>query len=195
MSEISELVIRARGGDRRAYGELFERFQSTVYSIALSRLRKPVEAEELVQEVFVHAMTRLEQLRDVNCFAGWLRMITERMAINRVTRHSRAQGAEPGLLENVAASSDEPLEDLVRTEKQDEVRAGLRQLKPMDRDTLLAFYFHGHSLERMSRDFETPIGTIKRRLHVARNRLREHLGTDRDMPLEPASRAAELMCV
>lgn len=195
MSEVSELVIRAQGGERRAYGELFERFQSTVYSIALSRLRKPVEAEELVQEVFVHAMTRLGQLRDVNCFAGWLRMITERMAINRVTRQNRAQGAEPGLLENVAASADEPLEDLVRTEKQHEVRAGLSQLKPMDRDTLLAFYFHGHSLERMSRDFETPIGTIKRRLHVARNRLRAHLETEREQPVLQERCEAELMCV
>jgi RNA polymerase sigma-70 factor (ECF subfamily) len=39
----------------------------------------------------------------------------------------------------------------------------------------VAFYIRGHSLKRMAREFETPVGTIKRRLHVARNRLRQVL--------------------
>ncbi len=41
----------------------------------------------------------------------------------------------------------------------------------MDRDTLIAFYVHGHSLIEMADDFDAPLGTIKRRLHVARKRL------------------------
>src|SRR6266403_5808478 len=99
--ELMELVGRAREGDRLAYGELAERFQSTVYAVALARLRNPTEAQELVQEVFIHAMTKLAQLRDPHCFAGWLRQITERMAINRLTRRGPVHGAEPSVLENV----------------------------------------------------------------------------------------------
>jgi RNA polymerase sigma-70 factor (ECF subfamily) len=53
--------------------------------------------------------------------------------------------------------------------------AGLKRLKELDRDTLVAFYIRGHSLKRIARDFETPVGTVKRRLHVARNRLRQVL--------------------
>lgn len=174
-NEITMLVERARVGDRAAYGELVERFTPTVYALALGRLRDPAEAQELVQEVFVHAMTKLAQLRDAACFAGWLRQITERMAINRLTRRGRLQGAEAGVLENVEAAGTSPLDDLVRGEQRDELWEGLNQLKPVDRATLVAFYIHGHSLKRMSRDFETPVGTIKRRLHVARNRLRQHL--------------------
>ena len=49
------------------------------------------------------------------------------------------------------------------------------QLKALDRATLVAFYIRGHSLKQMSRDFETPVGTIKRRLHVARSRLKKAL--------------------
>ena len=45
----------------------------------------------------------------------------------------------------------------------------------MDRATLVAFYLRGRSLKQMSREFETPIGTIKRRLHVARNRLKRQM--------------------
>ena len=45
----------------------------------------------------------------------------------------------------------------------------------LDRKTLLAFYFEGRSIKQMSDDFDRPIGTIKRRLHTARHRLREQL--------------------
>jgi RNA polymerase sigma-70 factor (ECF subfamily) len=200
-SEITELVERARAGDRGAYGELVERFQPSVYAVALSRLRNPGEAQELVQEVFIHAMTKLAQLRDAHCFAGWLRQITERMAINRLTRRGRMHGAEPEVLENIQAMGSTPLEDLVRMEQKAQLWAGLDRLKPVDRATLVAFYIHGQSLKQMSREFETPIGTIKRRLHVARNRLRQHLEDDAEAtpvprPIHDAKRRQrELACV
>src|SRR5712692_5636058 len=104
MSEILQLVLRAREGDRAAFGELVERFQPTVYAISLARLRNPVEAQELAQEVFLHAMRKLPQLRDVQCFPGWLRQITVRMAINRMTRSGPLQKVEAEVLDNAEAA-------------------------------------------------------------------------------------------
>jgi RNA polymerase sigma-70 factor (ECF subfamily) len=173
--DIKSLVEMAQAGDRSAYGELIERFQPTVYAIALSRLRNPTEAQELTQEVFLHGMKKLPQLRDAQCFAGWLRQITVRMAINRLTRHGPMQKMEPAVLENAQASDASPLEALVKQEQAAELYRGLERLKPIDRATLMAFYIRGRSLKQMSREFETPIGTIKRRLHVARIRLRKAL--------------------
>jgi RNA polymerase sigma-70 factor (ECF subfamily) len=181
--EILTLVERARMGDRAAYGELVQRFQPGVYALALARLRNPVEAQELTQEVFIHAMTKLGQLRDAHCFAGWLRQITVRMAINRLTRHGPVQGADSDVLANAASAGATPLEQMVRAEQKAELWSGLERLKALDRETLVAFYIRGHSLKRMSRDFETPVGTIKRRLHVARNRLRKQLEQADEMEL------------
>jgi RNA polymerase sigma-70 factor (ECF subfamily) len=174
-NEIKNLVERAQLGDRAAYGELVERFQPTVYAVALSRLRNPTEAQELAQEVFLHGMKKLPQLRDVECFAGWLRQITVRMAINRLTRRGPLQKVEGEVLDNAEAAGASPLDELVKAEQAAELYRGLECLKPVDRATLLAFYIRGASLKQMSREFETPIGTIKRRLHVARNRLRKVL--------------------
>jgi RNA polymerase sigma-70 factor (ECF subfamily) len=171
--EITSLVQRAQAGDRAAYGELIERFQPTVYAIALARLRNPTEAQELMQDVFLHGMKKLAQLRDAQCFAGWLRQITVRMAINRLTRRGPLRKAEPEVLENAEAADAGPLESLVKAEQAAELYRGLDRLKPIDRATLLAFYIRGRSLQQMSREFGTPIGTIKRRLHVARIRLRK----------------------
>jgi RNA polymerase sigma-70 factor (ECF subfamily) len=173
--ELTNLVERARTGDLQAYGELVERFRGTVYSIALARLRRPAEAEELTQDVFLHVMKKLPQLREVNCFAGWLRQITVRMALNRLTRHGPVQGVESDVLERAEAATGDPLDILISEEQKAELYRGLEQLKPIDRATLVAFYLRGRSLKQMSREFETPIGTIKRRLHVARNRLKAEL--------------------
>jgi RNA polymerase sigma-70 factor (ECF subfamily) len=189
-NEVLDLVEKARGGDRAAYGELVTRFQPAVYAVALARLRNPGEAQELTQEVFIHGMTKLAQLRDAQCFAGWLRQITVRMAINRLTRRGPVQGAEPELLQNTAAADDNPLDEMVRAEARAELQSGLERLKPIDRDTLVAFYIRGRSLKQMSREFETPVGTIKRRLHVARNRLRQHMEKARRK-----GRRQELACV
>ncbi len=175
MNEITEIVLRAQTGDRAAYGELVERFQPTVYAVALARLRNPSEAQELAQEVFLHGMRKLPQLRDVQCFAGWLRQITVRMAINRVTRRGPLHKVEADVLDNAEAADANPLEHLVKAEAAAELHRGLERLKPVDRATLVAFYIRGRSLKQMSREFETPVGTIKRRLHVARNRLKKQL--------------------
>ena len=174
-TEITSLVELARTGDRAAYGELVERFRTTVYGIALARLRNPAEAEELTQEVFLHGMRKLPQLREASCFAGWLRQITVRMAINRLTRRGPVQGVEPDVLEQAEGAGRGPLESMICEEQKAELYRGLERLKPLDRATLMAFYLRGRSLKQMSREFETPIGTIKRRLHVARIRLKRQM--------------------
>jgi RNA polymerase sigma-70 factor (ECF subfamily) len=188
-NEVTELVERARIGDRAAYGELVERFQPTVYAVALARLRNPAEAQELAQEVFLHGMRKLPQLRDVQCFAGWLRQITVRMALNRLTRRGPLHKVESEVLEQAEAAGSGPLENLVKAEQAAELYRGLERLKPVDKATLVAFYLHGRSLKQMSREFETPVGTIKRRLHVARNRLKKALENEAvDRPRRPFRR-------
>jgi RNA polymerase sigma-70 factor, ECF subfamily len=179
-NEIGILVDRARAGDRSAYGELVVRFQPTVYALALVRLRNPSEAQELTQEVFIHAMNKLDQLRDPRCFAGWLRQITVRMAINRLTRRGPVRSTDSEILENAAGDAPNPLDEMVRAEQRANLWAGLDRLKTLDRQTLEAFYIRGRSLKQMSREFETPVGTIKRRLHVARKRLRRQLERPRE---------------
>lgn len=185
--EITELVLQAQQGDRQAYGQLAERFEATVYAVALARLRNPTEAQELTQEVFLHGMRKLPQLREPAAFAGWLRQITVRMAINRLTRRGPLQKVESEVLESAEAAGSNPLDGMIRSEQAGELYKALEQLKPVDRATLIAFYIRGRSLKQMSREFETPVGTIKRRLHVARNRLKE--------VLEQAMADAEAACV
>src|ERR1700755_3509382 len=85
-TEVISLVEAAQSGDRQAFGDLFERFERHVMAIALRRLGDFAEAQELCQDVFIQAMKKISQLREPEAFAGWLRSITNRMAINWLIR-------------------------------------------------------------------------------------------------------------
>jgi RNA polymerase sigma-70 factor (ECF subfamily) len=122
-------------------------------------------------------MRKIDQLDDPRCFGGWLRSIADRMAINRMMRRGPSTTADTDTLKSDCVELRTPLVVLLQSERQDQVRRGLRRLRPMDRETLVAFYFDGRSINEMSQKFQTPVGTIKRRLHVARKRLAKELET------------------
>jgi RNA polymerase sigma-70 factor (ECF subfamily) len=170
-TQVNALVIAAQAGDRDAFGELFERFHSHVLAIAMRRLGDYAEAQELCQEVFIQAMQKLDQLRVPEAFGGWLRSIAHRMAINRVTRRRADIPTEPVTLEATCVENSTPFTEAIESEEHARVREGLERLRDLDRETLVAFYIDGQSLIEMSDEFDAPLGTIKRRLHVARKRL------------------------
>jgi len=171
------LVRLAQAGDRAAFGELIERYEGMVKSVALRRLGDEGEAMELVQEVFMKAMQRIAQLKEPAAIGGWLRSITVRMAINRQVRRRPLVSSEPGTIEATAFSARTPLDSALESERALQVQSGLKRLGELDRSTLVAFYVRGESLNQMSESFAAPVGTIKRRLHVARKRLAAELET------------------
>jgi RNA polymerase sigma-70 factor (ECF subfamily) len=172
---VAELVRDAQAGDREAFGRLVAHFERTVYATVLRRLGNHAEAQELCQEVFMQALRKLDQLQEPACFVGWLRSIAVRMAINRGMRRSAVVTTESSVMEATCVDRQTPLSAVLAQERNVEVRRGLRRLKAADRATLVAFYFQGRSLVEMSDQFRSPVGTIKRRLHVARKRLAKEL--------------------
>jgi RNA polymerase sigma-70 factor (ECF subfamily) len=174
--ETLRLIARAQGGDREATSELFESFYSTVFAMALRRVNRWDEAEELTQEVFIQAMRKLAQLRVPEAFVAWLRQIVHRLAINRAAgRKLVASLADEAAVAAAGDGEDGAYAVSVRREEAASLRDSLSRLGGLDRETLSAFYFDGQSLLEMSETFAAPLGTIKRRLHVARKRLAKEL--------------------
>jgi len=174
-SELIGSVRAAQRGNREAFGRLVVRYERAVYAIAFRQLGQHAEANELCQEVFVQALRKIDQLRDPRCFGGWLRSITRRMAINRAMRRPPLVLTEPDFFAATCVDQRTPLGTLLAREREHQVHLGLGRLRAMDRETLVAFYLDGRSLLEMSEKFDSPVGTIKRRLHVARKRLAREL--------------------
>ncbi len=169
------LVVAAQHGDREAFGQLAQRYERAVYATALRRLGNHAEAQEVCQEVLVRAMQKITQLREPQAFGAWLQAVASRMAINRAVRKRSPTPSDPEVLANTCVDAETPLTVVLARERASQVHAGLGRLGTMDRDTLVAFYMNGQSLIEMSEEFSSPVGTIKRRLHVARKRLAKEL--------------------
>jgi RNA polymerase sigma-70 factor (ECF subfamily) len=182
----AELVLSAQAGDRAAFGELVRRFQAPVYAAALEKLREASEAQELAHEAFVRAFTKLDQLRQPAAFPGWVRQIAVRLALNRLSRRKKLNQAEDSVLENAKAAGPSPLDNLLRAEDRLKVQRGLAGLRRLDQEVLIAFYIRGESIKDISEQLEAPEGTIKRRLHVARNRLKALLEGQVEASVAPA---------
>ncbi|HTI50007.1 MAG TPA: sigma-70 family RNA polymerase sigma factor [Planctomycetaceae bacterium] len=174
-TDLISLVRSARDGDREAFDKLVVRTEAMVFSVVLRRLRNRSEALEVTQDVFIQVLRKLPQLRDLERFEPWARKIAVRLAINRAVRRPREVYGDVPALIAVRAVGANPFERVVQTENAASVRECLGRLRELDRETLVAFYFEGRSLQEMSADFDSPVGTIKRRLHTARNRLRDKL--------------------
>lgn len=170
-----ELVLAAQQGESEAFGELASRFERMVYVVCMQRLRDHTEAQEVVQDVLIKAFEKLHQLQEPAAFPGWLRSIAVRQSINRSTRRPPSIAVEPHTIDRADTRHESPFESLMAEERSDQLHEGLDRLTSMDRSTLVAFYLDGQSLVEMSDEFEAPVGTIKRRLHVARKRLAKEL--------------------
>lgn len=175
-NNIVNLVRAAQAGDTAAFGALAREFESSVYGVVMRRLRNSAEAAEVTQDVFLRAYRKLPQLREPERFVGWLKRIAVRLSINRATRRPRESMQPPETFDAHQQTRDQPIDRILRRERAHDVRVGLARLKPLDRDTLVAFYFEGRSLKELSAHYESPIGTIKRRLHTARSRLKDAMG-------------------
>lgn len=172
---LTDFVVRAQAGDAEAFGQLFEQFHSRVFAIVMQRLRNTAEADEVTQEVFLRAFRKLSQLKEPAAFPGWLCQIGVRLSINRAVRRPPETACEPSTFEVMQEAPDSPSAELLQAEDAAQLRNGIDRLGDLDRRTLMAFYFDGQSLKEMSVAFDSPIGTIKRRLHTARHRLHDVL--------------------
>jgi RNA polymerase sigma-70 factor (ECF subfamily) len=79
--EEAALVRAAQGGDRTAFGSLYEQYSRMVHGILLAHVSY-TDAEDLVQDVFLRAMQQLHSLRDASAFGGWLAAIARRLAVD-----------------------------------------------------------------------------------------------------------------
>jgi RNA polymerase sigma factor (sigma-70 family) len=134
--------------------------------------------DDLLQETWLHAHAKLEQLRDARAMSGWVRMILLNKSKNLVSRQREfasdlpADGEAKVDFWGLAPIEDDPLEILLAQERADIARAGIAVLSDLDRRSLDAFYLRELSLKEMAAEEGRPVGTMKRRVHDGRKRLR-----------------------
>ena len=168
---LTDLVQKAKGGDRAAFDEIVHRFEPQVFAFCFKRLRNYHTARDLCQDVFLRAYVKLQQLTCPEAFAGWLWSIAGRLVINQAVRGARITLADPEVLETRLANTIGPEDAAIASEQRMLLTVALAQLSQMDQEVLIGFHVHGKTIKEMSDELRAPCGTIKRRLFVGRRRL------------------------
>jgi len=177
----TELIRKAKRGDREAFGILVERYQRRVVGVALAVVHNPEDALELAQETFVRAYENLASFESRSSFSTWLYRIAANLAIDlhrRERRHSFVRGEEADSeIDRLPSPTGDSFAEYSRGELNRRLRAALEELTPEHRAVILLREVEGLSYDEISDILHCPRGTIMSRLHYARNRLRAILKT------------------
>jgi RNA polymerase sigma factor (sigma-70 family) len=162
------LLLRIAGGDEAALMEFHRQYVNLVFSMALHVLREHSAAEEVSQDVFM-TIWRRSALFDParGSVASWLLTITRRRAIDYYRRHRRSQADSEESLANLAQPATGPDLDL---------QNALAALPTEQRHCVQLVYFGGLTHHEVAAKLDIPPGTVKSRLRLALNRLRQAIG-------------------
>jgi RNA polymerase sigma-70 factor (ECF subfamily) len=163
----AELVLRTTRGELEAFEQLVDRHRAVVVRVA-ARIVGSGEAEDVSQDAFLRAFHRLEYFRGDAPFRAWLLRITHNAALDHAARR-RAEPVDPETLDTSEPSpSRQPAERLEVRERIERLERKLHGLPPQHRVVLVLRDAEGLSYEEIASITDTPIGSVKGRLHRAR---------------------------
>ena len=171
-----ELVFRARGGDSWAQRVLYHRHAPTVLGLATRLLADEAEARDVMQDSFIAAFDRLEQLEQPEAFVGWLKSITVRNVHRRFRRRRWT-----GWLTLTSPQLQSGLSEMQTADVPPEVAAELtlidRVLKALPAEQRVAWtlrHVEGEALASVASLMNCSLATAKRRISSAQARLDAH---------------------
>ncbi|HMF94561.1 MAG TPA: sigma-70 family RNA polymerase sigma factor [Vicinamibacterales bacterium] len=173
-----DALARVVRGDHDALAEIYDRHARLLYSLALRILRRPTDAEDVIQEVFSQVWRQAGRYdTSRGTVVGWLVTVARSRALDRLRRD---RGEPPSAdIELVSRDVVDPgaMVDLqlVDAEQAARVRAALGALPETQRVPLELAYYEGLSQTAIAARLETPLGTIKTRMRQALLRLRDAL--------------------
>jgi RNA polymerase sigma-70 factor (ECF subfamily) len=179
----ADLVIRAARGDEQALGRLYDRFCAALYAVAYRVLNEKADAEEVVMEAFAQAWREAPRFdAGRGSVAAWLTMMTRSRALDLVRSKSRrvritdtAAREEPSHALAMSTGFQSPGSALEDTERRQAIGAALAALAPPQRTAIELAYYEGLSQSEIAERLQEPLGTIKTRMRLGMQKLRETL--------------------
>lgn len=170
-----DLVLRARGGEVDAFGEIVRRYQTSVFNVCYRLLGERRDAEDLAQEAFLRAYSRLRSYDDERPFGPWMRTLAARLCLNHMERHR----ADPLPLDEesdwLPAGGEGPEGAHRATERREAIRQALLTLPPKQRAALELRHFGGLSYAEIAEAMALPLTDVKSHLFRGRRSLAERL--------------------
>ena len=178
-----DLILQAVGGSEHAIGALYDRYGEVLYAVAYRITNERADAEEVVVEAFAQAWReapRFELSR--GSVAGWLTMIARSRALDLVRARARreritasAAADMPGMPLAMGNSLGDPSSSYDHTERGQQIERALGTLSAAQRQAIELAYWEGLSQSEIAERLQEPLGTIKTRVRLGMEKLRNSL--------------------
>jgi RNA polymerase sigma-70 factor (ECF subfamily) len=175
-------VLQARAGEPAAWDTLFRRYQLPLYVYVFELVNDEQTSLDLVQETFIAAVRHIDSLRDDGKFGSWLFGIAHQKCVQRWRKKTREEALREDIVDAPEEFENGPDELLIRHEQEAGFMTLLDRLPLPQRAALLLYFVENFSLEEIARITNTPLGTVKSRLHHAKRALRKLVVENQDTP-------------
>lgn len=176
-----DLITASSQGDRDAFGELVRRYQTKALALSNHLCGNPDDGADAAQEAFFSAWRGLPNFRGDANFSTWLYRLVSNASMDLLRRRKRQDAHAGPSLDDDELCFDAPdpspaPEDLAeRRETRRELRDALQALSPERRQILILREIHQLSYEEIAQTLSIDVGTVKSRIHRAREALRKIL--------------------
>ena len=174
-TEDGYIIRKCLNGEPAAFGLLVDKYKSSVYALAYTKLRNFHDAEDITQEVFLKAYQKLSTLKRWDNFLAWLFSITVNSCKDFLKSKARRPDANY-IEEQDATLWDAPSIDAYQSELMAEsIREAIDELPEIYRQTLTLYYLGGLNSTEIARFLGTSANTVNQRLMRARTKLKEEM--------------------
>jgi RNA polymerase sigma factor (sigma-70 family) len=178
-----DLIRLALDGDERAYADLVDRYRGALYHIVIKMVRRPEEAEDLVQEAFIKAFGALKSYRFEYRFSTWLYKIAANCAIDFLRKRKidamsldRPMETADGTVQvELADWTYNPEETLYKQRQRVSIAAAIDALPEKYKEVILMRHRDDLPYFEIARQLGVPVGTVKARIFRARELLKKEL--------------------
>src|SRR5271166_6063641 len=168
------LVARLRAGDQQALSELYDRYSSVVYGVALRILQDTGAAEDLLQDIFLQLWRKPDAFDSSRGSLGaWLAVIARHRSIDRL----RQRRPESDIEDCVIASATDLRDETERSLVIEKVRVVMNEMSPDQRNAMEMAFFQGLTHTEIAEKTGEPLGTIKTRIRSGLQLLRNRFAT------------------
>jgi RNA polymerase sigma-70 factor (ECF subfamily) len=179
------VIARAVDGDRTAFAELMEHYQSACYGLAWRLLGDADHAADATQDAFIHAYRAMASYRG-GVFRSWLLRITANASYDILRRAQRRPSSplpdpEEGAAELPDVAAVNPVAEAGRSEMYRHLERALQMLPPDQRTAVVLCDVYGMDYNEVAAMTDAALGTVKSRIHRGRLRLRELLAEHREL--------------
>jgi RNA polymerase sigma-70 factor (ECF subfamily) len=179
------VIARAAAGDRMAFTQLMEHYQSACYGLAWRLLSDADQAADATQDAFIHAYRAIGSYRG-GIFRAWLLRITANASYDILRRAQRRPSSplpdpDEGAPELPDLAAVNPVAEAAKGEMYRHLEVALRRLPEDQRTAVVLCDVYGMDYNEVAAMTQSALGTVKSRIHRGRLRLRELLAEHREL--------------